>query len=147
MPMRVGTSFPGLEGATQWIGVETAPQLSIGQPILIHFWAVSCHICHETMSEVIRYRDMYVPQGLQLISVHMPRYEADTELQKVFEDIQTYGMTQTIAVDNMHKVAELYQNEFVPAYFLFDREGNLKFRAAGDKGLQNVGKKLEELFA
>ncbi len=147
MPMRVGTPFPGLHGATEWIGVDAAPSLSIGRPILIHFWAVSCHICHETMSEVSRYRAIYVPKGLQLVSIHMPRYESDTEVQKVHEDIKTYGMTQLIGVDNMHAVAELYQNEFVPAYFLFDNDGNLKFRAAGDKGLQNVGKRLEELFA
>ncbi|PWI58418.1 thiol-disulfide oxidoreductase [Sulfoacidibacillus thermotolerans] len=145
--MRVGTPFPGLDGATQWIGVDAAPELAVGQPILVHFWAVSCHICHETMPQVTEYRDLYVPKGLQLVSIHMPRYESDTEIQKVFEDIATYGMTQPIGVDNLHAIAELYQNEYVPAYFLFDREGNLKFRAAGDKGLQNVGKKLQELFA
>jgi thiol-disulfide isomerase/thioredoxin len=146
MPMRLGTPFPGLSGATEWIGVSDAPTLQTDAPILIHFWAVSCHICHETMGSLIALRDTYVPKGLQLVSIHMPRQESDTEVERVHKDIAEYNLTQPIAVDNLHKIAESYQNEFVPAYFLFDREGNLKFRAAGDKGLQNVDKKLAELF-
>lgn len=146
MPMRLGTPFPGLGGATEWIGVDGEPTLDAGKPILIHFWAVSCHICHETLPEVVAFRERYVPQGLQLVSVHMPRQESDTDVQKVHKDIADFRIEQPVAVDNLHQVAERYQNEFVPAYFLFDREGNLKFRAAGDKGLQNVGRRLSELF-
>lgn len=147
MPMRLGTAFPGLEGATEWLNESEKPELVDGKPILIHFWAVSCHICHETLPQVVEYRDTYVPQGLQLVSVHMPRQESDTDVAKVRVDMSQFGLTQPIAVDNRHRMAGAYQNEFVPAYFLFDAEGKLKFRAAGDKGLQNVGRKLEEMFA
>ena len=147
MPMRLGTPFPGLAGATEWIGVASAPKLSGDRVILIHFWAVSCHICHETMPALMEYREQFHPLGLQLISVHMPRQEADLDIRRVQEDIQTYAFTQPVAVDNEHRLAELYQNEFVPAYFLFEPGGQLKFRAAGDKGLQNVGRKLSDMFS
>lgn len=147
MPMRLGTPFPGLEGATEWLVVDRPPNIEIGRPILIHFWAVSCHICHETLPNLLAYRDRFVPKGLQLVSIHMPRQEADTDVEKVKKDIQEFGMHHPVAVDNLHRIADLYQNQFVPAFFLFDTEGHLKFRAAGDRGLQNVEKKLEELFA
>ncbi|MBX6396272.1 MAG: redoxin domain-containing protein [Alicyclobacillaceae bacterium] len=147
MPMRLGTPFPGLEGATTWMGTDQPPKIENGKPILIHFWAVSCHICHETLPDLLAYRDRYVPKGLQLVSVHMPRQEADTDIQKVIKDIEEYGIHHPVAVDNEHRIADAFDNQYVPAFFLFDREGKLKFRAAGDRGLQNVEKKLEELFS
>lgn len=146
MPMRLGTPFPGLGGATGWIGNPEPPALNVDRPILIHFWAVSCHICHESMPSLIEYRELYVPQGLQLVSIHMPRQESDLDVDKVLKDREHFGLSQPIGVDNEHKVAGLYLNEYVPAYFLFAAGGNLSFRAAGDKGLQNVGKKLAEAF-
>ncbi|MDI3327043.1 MAG: redoxin domain-containing protein [Alicyclobacillaceae bacterium] len=147
MPMRLGTPFPGLDGATQWIGADGPPAFEAGKPILVHFWAVSCHICHETLPDLLAYRDRFVPLGLQLVSVHMPRQEADTDVQKVLQDVEEYGIHHAVAVDNEHRIADAYENQYVPAFFLFDREGKLKFRAAGDRGLQNVEKKLEELFS
>lgn len=146
MPMRLGTPFPGLEGATEWIGVQGPPAVDTSRPILIHFWAVSCHICHETMPSLIEYRELYVPKGLQLVSIHMPRQESDLDVERVLRDREHFGLTQPVGVDNEHKVAESYLNEYVPAYFLFASGGNLSFRAAGDKGLQNIGKKLAEAF-
>lgn len=95
----------------------------------------------------MEYREQFHPLGLQSISVHMLRQEADLDIRRVQEDIQTYAFTQPVAVDNEHRLAELYQNEFVSAYLLFEPGGQLKFRATGDKGLQNVGRKLSDMFS
>lgn len=148
MPMRLGSPMPALEGATDSHNLEGFdPASLVGQPVLVHFWAVSCHICHEVMDQVITYRDQYREQGLKVIAIHMPKEQSDTDLEKVQQDIAQYGITHPVLVDNLHKVTEAFQNQFVPAFFLFDGQGNLYFRAAGDKGLQNLGPKLEQLFA
>ncbi|MFC4768368.1 TlpA family protein disulfide reductase [Effusibacillus consociatus] len=147
MPMRLGTPLPSLEGATEWVNGEgVSPNDLKNRPLLVHFWAVSCHICHEVMPEVVSYRDQYKEYDLQLVGVHMPKQESDTDLEKVKKDISDYGITQPMAIDNLHKITEAFQNQFVPAFFLFDAEGKLYYRAAGDKGFQNLKPKIEQLL-
>ncbi|MFB5084711.1 TlpA family protein disulfide reductase, partial [Symbiobacterium thermophilum] len=138
--MRLGSPMPPLEGATGSYNAEgfDPAQLS-GHPVLIHFWAVSCHICHEVMDQVLQYRDMYQPKGLKVVAIHMPKEEGDLDTAKVERDIAQYGITQPVLLDHRHALAQAFQNQFVPAFFLFDAQGNLFFRAAGDKGLQNLG--------
>lgn len=148
MPMRLGSPMPPLEGATQTYNAEGFDPASLsGQPVFVHFWAVSCHICHEVMGDVIRLRDQYKEKGLKVVAIHMPKEQGDLDQAKVKADMEQYGITQPVLVDNQHAITGAFQNQFVPAFFLFDAQGNLFFRAAGDKGLQNLGPKLDQLFS
>lgn len=147
MPMRLGSPRPDLAGATGSYNAPVDAGALAGQPVLIHFWAVSCHICHEVMPELIALRAKYEPLGLKVVGIHMPKEQADLDLAKVEADIAQYGISHPVLVDGQHAITEAYQNQFVPAFFLFDKNGNLFFRAAGDKGLANLGPKLEALFA
>jgi thiol-disulfide isomerase/thioredoxin len=146
MPMRLGSPRPELAGATNSYNGPVDPGALQGHPVLVHFWAVSCHICHEVMPEVIALRDKYAEQGLKVVGIHMPKQQEDLDLAKVEADLAQYGINHPVLVDDKHAVTEAFQNQFVPAFFLFDKEGNLFFRAAGDKGLANLGPKLEALF-
>jgi thiol-disulfide isomerase/thioredoxin len=148
MPMRTGTPLPELSGATEWInGPPPNREELIGSPILVHFWAVSCHICHENMPTVRRWRDEYGPKGLKVIALHMPRQEADTDMERVRQAVEEMNIVEPCGVDNLHAVAEAFQNEYVPAYFLFDRAGNLRSRAAGDAGTGLLEGAINRLFS
>ncbi len=144
MPMRLGTQMPNLVGATEALKGFDAGSLRDGQVTLIHFWAVSCHICHETMNEVVQICEQYRTDGLQAVAIHMPRFEADINLEKIQADVQEYHMTQPVLVDSNHTIADQFQNEYVPAFFVFGKDGTLKFRAAGDKGFQKVEGKIRD---
>jgi thiol-disulfide isomerase/thioredoxin len=144
MPMRLGSPMPSLEGATEWFNATTIPEVQPGQTALVHFFAVSCHICHETMHDVIRIKDEYAGQGLVTFAIHMPRYEADTDVSLVRKDIEEYGIAQPLAVDNQHAITNRFENEYVPAFFVFGSDGLLKFRTAGDKGFQKLEPKIRE---
>ncbi len=144
MPMRLGTSMPSLDGATDKLSGAESLALKKDQVTLIHFWAVSCHICHETMNDVVRICEQYAKESLQTVAVHMPRFESDVDINKVMADIQEYHMSQPVLVDSNHTIADRFQNEYVPAFFVFGKDGTLKFRAAGDKGFQKVEPKLRE---
>ena len=49
-------------------------------------------------------------------------------------------------VDNLHKVKKAFDNDLWPAYFIFDEEGNLKRRAAGNAGISMLEPILEKMF-
>jgi hypothetical protein len=86
---------------------------------------------------------------LRVVAVHMPRHEADTDVEAVREAVATYQITEPCAVDNEHRLRDAFQNEqgYVPAYYLFDAEGKLRGFAAGEFGLKVIGPALERLLA
>ena len=135
MPLRLGTPMPSLRGASEWINGEPKWDELSGTPVLVHFWAVSCHICHDNMPTIAEWRDAYAPRGLRVIAIHLPREEADTDVERVRADAARMGVTEPLGIDNSVAVADAFDNRFVPAYFLFDREGTLRSRSAGDAGL------------
>jgi thiol-disulfide isomerase/thioredoxin len=151
MPMRIGTEMPKLDGATEWFGgtQSHAENESKGRPTLVHFWSVSCQICKDNMPRVGEWRDKYAADGLRVIAVHMPRYEADTDVEGVREAIAKHNITEPCAVDNQHKLRDAFHNEhgYVPAYYLFDAEGKLKSFAAGERGLSMLSSALERVLA
>ena len=146
MPLKSGASIPTLESATEWL--NGAPDVSAfeGFPVLIHFWAVSCHYCHNAFPTIIKWREEFEPQGLKIISIHMPRQETDTDVDRVRADAKAMNLTEPIGIDNLHKVGGAFENEYIPAYFLFDREGKLKGRSAGDTGVSLIEHALRHQF-
>jgi thiol-disulfide isomerase/thioredoxin len=148
--MKLGTEMPRLEGATEWFGGTQAhaESESVGHPTLVHFWSASCGICKDNLPRVAQWRDEKRQQGLRVISIHMPRYESDTNVETVRELIGQYGITEPVAVDNEHKLKDAFHNHqgFVPAYYLFDSEGKLKSFAAGERGLDMLKSALERVL-
>ena len=151
MPMRIGDQRPSFEGATEWLNElqQTADDYVHGSPTLVYFWATSCGICKENMPKLQELKAKYASQGLQVISVHMPRYEADTDMDMVNEAMHRNNINEPTAVDNLHKLRDAFQNEqgWVPVYYLFDAEGKLKTRAAGEYGIGILTGALEKMFA
>ena len=143
--------MPSMEGATAWFNgsIEDTLDHAKGKPVLVHFWAVSCGICKDKMPQLQELKAKYEALGLKTIAVHMPRYEADTDLDKVNEAIAANGIAEPTAVDSLHKLKDAFQNEqgWVPVYYLFDAEGKLKTRAAGEFGISVLTTALDKMFA
>ena len=142
--------MPSLEGATTWFNgsLEDTLEHAKGKPVLVHFWAVSCGICKDKMPQLSEIKSKYGAHGMQTIAVHMPRYEADTDLDTVNQAIIENKIEEPCAVDSLHKVKDAFQNEqgWVPVYYLFDAEGKLKTRAAGEFGVGVLKGALEKMF-
>ena len=150
MPMRIGTEMPKLDGATEWLGATQAhaEAEAAGHPTIIHFWSVSCGTCKDNLPRIGEWRDKQREQGLRVIAIHMPRYEADTDVETVRDAVAAYGITEACAIDNEHKLKEAFKNEngYVPAYYLFDAEGKLRSFAAGERGLDLLKATLDRIL-
>lgn len=150
MPMRIGDQRPAFEGATEWLNEleQTADEYVHGSPTLVYFWATSCGICKENMPKLQELKAKYKDRGLKTVAIHMPRYEADTDLEKVKATIAEHCIDDVCAVDNLHKLKDAFLNEqgWVPVYYLFDADGKLKTRAAGEFGIGVLTTALEKMF-
>jgi thiol-disulfide isomerase/thioredoxin len=150
MPMRIGDARPSFDGATEWLNElqQTADDYVHGQPTLVYFWATSCGICKENMPRLQELKKKYQASGLRTVAIHRPRYEADTDIEKVKATIAEHCIDDVCAIDNQHKLKDAFLNEqgWVPVYYLFDAEGKLKTRAAGEFGIGVLEQALGKMF-
>ncbi len=147
MPIPIGTSLPQLNAATDWLNGTIENASSIGYPLLVQFWAISCPICKINMPRLQRLEQAYAAHGLRLVSIHMPRMEADMDTAKVQEAMTEMNLTGPCAIDNAHTLGDRFQTGGVwPCYFLFDAQGKLRSRAAGVLGLKMAENSLRRML-
>ncbi|WP_243293043.1 TlpA disulfide reductase family protein [Bacillus sp. FJAT-47783] len=145
--MKLRTPMPELEGATAWINGEvTKDQLIDEKPTLIHFWSISCHLCKEAMPKVNEFRDQYKDK-LNVVAVHMPRSENDLNLEEIENVAKEHGITQPIFVDSDHKLTDAFENQYVPAYYVFDKTGALRHFQAGGSGMKMLEKRVNRVLS
>lgn len=147
--MKLRSPMPELEGATNWLNEIVSKEELVGEkPTLIHFWSVSCTLCKEAMAEVNKFRDRYKGK-LNVVAVHMPRSKEDTDLEKIKEVAKDFDIVQPIFVDNELKLADAFDNQYVPSYFVFDHTGILRHYQAGESGMKmlemRVNRVLDEM--
>lgn len=147
MALRMRSALPSLEGAAEWINGEPSAADLNGHPVLVQFWSISCYICHDVAQRVNAWRDKYQKEGLVFIAVHQPRSEAELDIEAVRKDaLEQMKLTQPCAIDNDHAIVERFENQFVPAYYLFDREHRLRHFQAGDKGYDRIESAIDRIL-
>lgn len=140
--MRLREELPDFPGITEWVNGQVTKADLAGSPVLVHFWSVSCYMCKESMPTVNEWRDKYAANGLKVIGIHMPRSEKDTDIETIKQTIVEHSLTHPIGIDNEMKTVDAFQNEYVPAFYLFDENLQLRHFQAGEKGLNLVKKRL-----
>jgi thiol-disulfide isomerase/thioredoxin len=148
MALRMGSQMPSLEGGVEWFNSTPLNEQDFaGSPTLIHFWAVSCGSCKESLPDLNRWLDKFGPNGLKILSVHMPRQESDTNIALVKEAVDDYQIKQPCVVDNWHTIADAFGNKYVPAFYLFDEAGKLRHFQAGERAAKMVEPVIERVLA
>ncbi|WP_437339188.1 TlpA family protein disulfide reductase [Sorangium sp. So ce394] len=138
--------MPSFEGATRWLNGEPTPAALQGAPVVVQFWAVSCSLCKDNLPTLRAWKDRYGPRGVRFVSVHMPRQESDTRVDRVEAVVTESAMDEPVAIDNAHAIGDRFQTGGLwPAYFLFDGEGKLRARSAGAAGLSHLERALAQL--
>jgi thiol-disulfide isomerase/thioredoxin len=144
--MKLREHMPELIGATEWLNGSVTKEELVGEkPTLIHFWSISCHLCKEAMPQVNQFRDQF-KEKLNVVAVHMPRSENDLNIEEIKNVAAEHGITQPIFVDSEHKLTEVFENQYVPAYYVFDRNGLLRHFQAGGSGMKMLEKRVNRVL-
>jgi len=146
-PLRTGSDMPSLEDV-QWVdGIAATPERLAGKPVLVHFWSISCSICHDVADEVARWRADYEPRGLEIVSIHQPRSPQELDPTAITADAKTEMRIEwPCAIDNEHTIVQRFANQYVPAYYLFDANHKLVHRQAGDRGFERLHDKINAIL-
>ncbi len=147
MALRMRNPLPSLEGVATWCagGAPSAAELA-GKPVVVSFWSLSCHLCHESAEAFAHVRDRFAPLGVAFVAIHQPRSENELDLAAVEADARgEMHLTQPCAIDNEHRLVDRFENQFVPAFYVFNRNHELRHFQAGGKGFDRVVAAIERV--
>jgi peroxiredoxin len=102
-----------------------------GRVVLLNFWATWCAPCrHETPFLQALYQEHRLG-GLEIVGVSMDTGDARGQ---VADFVREYGVTYPILLDPQMRGMDLYRVLGLPATFLVDREGVLRWMRIGPVG-------------
>jgi thiol-disulfide isomerase/thioredoxin len=141
-------TMPEFTGIVEWLngGPETSTSL-LGRVVLVHFWTFGCINCIHTMPYVVAWYDRYVAQGFTVIGVHTPEFAYEGEKKSVLEAIDRHGIRYPVPMDNGFKTWNLYNNQYWPAFYLYDSHGRLRYRSVGEGGYDTMERNIQALIA
>lgn len=117
---------PELIGIVDWIN---SPPLTLnqlrGKVVLIDFWTYSCINCLRTIPYLKSWDETYKDKGLVIIGVHTPEFEFEKDLSNVKDAVERLGIKYPVALDNNYETWKAYHNQYWPAHYLIDQNGNI----------------------
>lgn len=131
--------LPSLEGAAAWLNGGIDAEALRNKPVVVSFWSKSCYLCHESAEQFNVWREKYAREGVKFVAVHQPRSEDELDIAVVGQDaVEAMKLTQPVAIDNAHAIVDRFENQFVPAYYVFNRNHQLRHFQAGGKGFERL---------
>ncbi|HEU4749275.1 MAG TPA: TlpA disulfide reductase family protein [Gemmatimonadaceae bacterium] len=99
-----------------------------GKVVLFNVWATWCHPCRDEIPELLVLYEKYKPRGLELVGVSIDANGSDEAIRSFMKD---FRMTYPVWRDPDERVSTEFLVVGVPATFLIDRNGTLRWRKTG----------------
>jgi cytochrome c biogenesis protein CcdA/thiol-disulfide isomerase/thioredoxin len=128
---------PDFGGISRWFNSRplTMAQLR-GKVVLIDFWTYSCINCLRTLPHLEAWDRMYRSKGLVIVGVHTPEFAFESVPSNVGGAVKRLGVRYPVALDPNYDTWNRYGNQYWPAEYLIDRQGNIR-RAHFGEGSYN----------
>lgn len=141
------TVMPPLTGATQWLNsLPLSREMLRGKVVLVDFWTYSCINCLRTLPYLKAWDEKYRTQGLVIIGIHAPEFPFEKDLRNVRQAIRDLGITYPVAIDNQYAIWNAYKNEYWPAHYLFDTNGEIRHKHFGEGAYRETEQKIQTLL-
>jgi cytochrome c biogenesis protein CcdA/thiol-disulfide isomerase/thioredoxin len=121
---------PNFAGISHWINTPDGRSLSIsqlhGKVVLVDFWTYSCINCLRTLPQLRAWYDTYKKDGLVIVGVHTPEFAFEHDYGNVRSAVHRLDVTWPVALDNTYTTWSEYSNQYWPADYLVDRNGDVR---------------------
>ncbi len=118
-----------------------------GKVVLIDFWTYTCINCLRTLPHVEAWYEKYRRDGLVVVGVHTPEFPFERISSNVKEAIGANGLTYPVVQDNDYGTWTAYGNQYWPAKYLIDAEGNVRYVHFGEGDYGVTERAIRSLLA
>jgi thiol-disulfide isomerase/thioredoxin len=150
----VGSSLVGAANklptlkAERWVNsAPLTPEGLRGKVVLVDFWEYTCINWIRTLPFIKAWNRDYAALGLVVVGVHAPEFEFGKRAENIDRGIRDHGLTHPIAIDNQFAIWRALGNDAWPAKYLFDGDGRLVKRWAGEGRYDEIESEIRRLLA
>ena len=136
---------PSLDNV-QWLHqTGNLPNSLNGKVLLVNFWATWCPPCVEELPSIQNARDKFDQSHFEVVAVNVGEKVAEIE---AFLEALPVKLTFPIVVDEKLSVYADWQVRPLPATFLVDRTGKIRYQALGGRDFDsaNIRAIIQELI-
>ena len=141
---------PQFTGLTGWLNTPDDSPLSLnalrGKVVLVDFWTYSCINCQRTLPHVEAWYRNYEKSGLVVVGVHTPEFAFEHVTSNVSAQARSLGVKYPIAIDNNYATWNAYNNQYWPAEYLIDANGNIRHVSFGEGGYSTTESLIRSLL-
>ena len=124
---------PDFAGLQEWINSKPLTLASLkGKVLLVDFWTYSCINCVRTLPYLTAWDKKYRDQGLVIVGIHSPEFEFEKDPDNVKAAVVARGIKYPVALDNNLATWQSFKNEYWPAHYLIDRDGQVVYTHFGE---------------
>jgi thiol-disulfide isomerase/thioredoxin len=141
-------ALPDLGGATRWLNSEPlTPEGLRGKVVLVEFCTFSCVNWLRTLPYVRAWDEKYRDHGLVVIGAHSPEFPFERDIEKVRPALEAMGVHFPIAIDNDFEVWRAFDNNYWPALYFADAQGQIRHHRFGEEDYERSERVIQQLLA
>ena len=141
---------PDFTGITAWLNTPGGKPLPLsalrGKVTLVDFWTYSCINCQRTLPHVEGWYKEYAKDGLVVVGVHTPEFAFEHVVSNVRAQAAALGVQYPVAIDDSYATWTAYDNQYWPADYLIDAQGDVRSVHFGEGGYSTTGQLIRQLL-
>jgi cytochrome c biogenesis protein CcdA/thiol-disulfide isomerase/thioredoxin len=141
---------PDFAGISDWINTPGGKPLTIaglrGKVVLIDFWTYSCINCLRTLPHLRAWYSAYHKDGLDIVGVHTPEFAFEHVPSNVEDAVKRFHVTWPVAIDNDYGTWNAWSNQYWPADYLVDQQGNVRAYSFGEGDYSKTENDIRQLL-
>ena len=146
-PLPTEGRFPSLEGATEWLNTPPlSPGDLRGRVVVVDFCTYTCINWLRTLPYVRAWAEKYRDYGVVVIGVHTPEFSFEHELENVRRALKELNVEYPIAVDNDYAIWDAFSNNYWPALYFIDAQGNIRHHRFGEGDYEGSETVIQQLL-
>ena len=142
---------PAFKGITAWLNTPGGKPLTMsqlrGKVVLVDFWTYSCINCQRTLPHVEAWYRAYAKDGFVVVGVHTPEFAFEHVVSNVRAEAADFAVHYPVAIDDSYDTWNAYDNEYWPADYLIDAQGNVRHVHFGEGDYATTELLVRELLA
>ena len=142
---------PEFTETQDWFNTPGDAPLSLaslrGRVVLVDFWTYTCINCIRTLPYLEAWDKAYRKQGLTIVGVESPEFAFEHSAANVANAIQQFGIHYPVVQDNNMGTWNAYGNEYWPADYLIDANGQVRYTSFGEGDYGETETAIRSLLA
>jgi cytochrome c biogenesis protein CcdA/thiol-disulfide isomerase/thioredoxin len=144
---------PEIQGTQKWFNtpgdrpLELASLRRQNRVVLIDFWTYTCINCIRTFPQLKAWDAKYRDAGLTIIGVHTPEFPFEKDAGNVRDAIAQNHIEYPVAQDNDYVTWNAYSNQYWPAHYLIDANGQVRYVHFGEGEYAKTERAIRSLLS